>query len=59
MSVCKQGETVETIETLYYGRGFLLFYGSYRLSQAAQVAQVETMLFTEFQKNRTPIKPDI
>lgn len=39
--------------------GGLLFCVIYLLSQAAQVAQAETVIFTEFQKNRTPIQPDI
>jgi hypothetical protein len=29
------------------------------LAQVAQAAQPETMIFTEFQKKRTPIQPDI
>jgi hypothetical protein len=59
MSADKYVETVETLETRYYGRGSFLFCGIYLLSQVPQVAQAETMIFTEFQKNRTPIKVDM
>jgi hypothetical protein len=59
MSADKYVEPVETLETLYYGRGSFLFCVIYHLSQAAQVAQAETMIFNEFQKNGIPIKVDM